>query len=140
MAKHRDPSSPTRGEWLVLQMLQPKGSGPCRQQASKQLLGGGEGQEGPQASDQVSQSRQAGAGWRPSTGISWPRGCWFLEGPFLSGKVAIPLPRGTHSDHNANYGWNGRARQEYSGGGEKKYNLYIYIKKSLNCSEFLPVS
>lgn len=62
MAKHRDPSSPTRGEWLVLQMLRPKGSEPCRQQASKQLLGGGEGQEGPQASDQVSQSRQAGAG------------------------------------------------------------------------------
>lgn len=72
-------------------------------------------------------------------GISWPRGCWFLEGPFLSGKVVIPLPRGTHSDHNANYGWNGRAGQGYSG-GEKRNKTYIYIKKSLNCSEFLPVS
>lgn len=96
---------------------------------------------GRRAHKQVTRSPKAGGrelGGHRALGISWPRGCWFLEGPFLSGKVAIPLPRGTHSDHNANYGWNGRAEQGYSGGGEKKYNFHIY--KSLNCSEFLPVS
>lgn len=54
MAKHR-PQSPTRGRWLVLQMLQPKGPhGPCRQQASNSY-GGRESEGrwvGPQASDQ----------------------------------------------------------------------------------------
>lgn len=43
MAKHR-PQSPTRGRWLVLQMLQPKGPhGPCRQQASNSYGVGGWG-------------------------------------------------------------------------------------------------
>lgn len=66
MAKHR-PQSPTRGRWLVLQMLQPKGPhGPCRQQASNSYgVGGWVGSVGGQraggwAHKQVSRSLTAG--------------------------------------------------------------------------------
>lgn len=79
-------------------------------------------QGGPQ---QATVSLKAGgqeSGRRPTT-RDWPSGCWFLKGPVLSGKVAIPLPRGTHSDHNANYGWNGRAGQGYSRAGRKEIQL-----------------
>lgn len=74
---------------------------------------------GPQASDQVSQSGQAGI-WVEADTTDWPSGCWFLKGPFLSGKVAIPLPRGTHSDHNANYGWNGELDKDTQEWGEEQ--------------------
>lgn len=92
-------------------------------------MGGGSQRAGGWAHKQVTNLSQR-------AGRDWPSCCWFLEGPFLSGKVAIPLPRGAHSDHNANYGWNGRAAQGYSREGRKE----IQLKKNLNRPELLPVS
>lgn len=79
-------------------------------------MGGGGQRAGGWAHKQVT-------GLSQRAGRDWPSCCWFLEGPFLSGRVAIPLPRGAHSDHNANYGWNGRAAQGYSREGRKEIQL-----------------
>lgn len=88
---------------------------------------------GPQASDQVSQSGQAGI-WVEADTRDWPSGCWFLKGPFLSGNMAIPLPRApTWITMLTMAGMEGWTRTLKS--GEKKYNL----KKNLNPSEFLPI-
>lgn len=91
--------------------------GPADSKPAIAMRGGGRW-VGPRAGDQVSQSGQARVWLEADTG-DWPSGCWFLKGPFLSGTVVVPLPRGTHSDHNANHGWNGGLDKDTREWGEE---------------------